>query len=178
MSERRGLGHPLRQMHARLAQVTAPIATAGCAVAGAITVGMLLIVLAQVAARYLLNDALAWSEELSKLAMVWATFLVTPWAIRAQAHVHVSFFVDAFAPWQRAVLAALCNALLLVMLLILLRESITFVTEGFALRAASLPISVGWAYLIVPVSLVLCALMTVEQLLALALTDVSRRSEA
>lgn len=158
----------LGRLQAWLARFNAPVCEAGCQVAGAITIGMLLVVMVQVIARYVLNDSLSWSEELSKLAMVWATFLVTPWAMRTQAHVSIEFFVDALGPRTRWGLALVVNGLLLGILLVLLNESLDFVRAGFAIRAASLPMAVGWAYLVVPMSLALCALVTVERLVGLA----------
>lgn len=164
MSLRDFFGH----LERLLARFNEPVSHIACQAAGAITAAMLLTVMVQVIARYVLNDSLSWSEEVSKLAMVWAAFLVTPWALRTQAHVSIEFFIDALGDGARRALAFTVNALLLWLLVVLLQESSDFVRAGFAIRAASLPMAVGWAYLIVPVSLALCALVTLERLAALA----------
>lgn len=52
----------------------------------------------QVVFRYVLNDPLAGSEELGRLAFVWVTFLGAAVATRDNLHVRIDYFVNLLKP--------------------------------------------------------------------------------
>jgi len=52
----------------------------------------------QVIFRYLLNDPLAGSEEVGRLAFVWVTFLGAAVATRDDAHVRIDYFLRRLGP--------------------------------------------------------------------------------
>ena len=64
---------------------------------------VVVITLAQVAARYLLGSSLIWSEELNRLLYIWIILLATVQA----AHMRIGLFVDRAGPgaqkWAHAV---------------------------------------------------------------------------
>lgn len=67
-----------------------------------LTLQMTAVVLLGVFARYVLNDALAWVEELARYTMVWLSWVGGGLALRRGAHLAVEFLIDALPPNMRA----------------------------------------------------------------------------
>lgn len=55
---------------------------------------IVILTLVQVFFRYVLNDALSWSAELTKIVFVWMTFLGSAVAIHRQRHMRISTIVS------------------------------------------------------------------------------------
>lgn len=72
-----------------------------------LTFQMTAVVLLGVFTRYVLNDALAWIEELARYTMIWLSWIGGGLAFRRGAHLAVEFMVDAMSP---AVRVAVINA--------------------------------------------------------------------
>lgn len=133
--------------------------------AGGLLIAMTAIVLLQIVYRYVLNDSLIWTEEVSKTMMVWTAFLVAPWAYRNGANVNIEMFVDELPQTLRRSLQLVLNLLVIWIVYVFLSESFGMVERGFSIRAASLPIQVGWFFFIVPVSFAAMLLVGIELLL-------------
>ena len=133
--------------------------------AGGLLIAMTAIVLLQIVYRYVLNDSLIWTEEVSKTMMVWTAFLVAPWAYRNGANVSIEMFSDELPQTLRRILQLALNLLVIWIVFVFLGESFGMVERGFSIRAASLPIQVGWFFFIVPVSFAAMLLVGVELLL-------------
>ncbi|MFN6978976.1 MAG: TRAP transporter small permease [Gemmobacter sp.] len=89
-----------------------------CLGAGALCVAvMVAAILVQVFFRYVLGNALAWSEELARFLMLWMTGLMAPYAYRRGGFVAIEMLVLMLPRRLAAVLSlgllALCLALLL-----------------------------------------------------------------
>lgn len=148
-----------------LAAVNAHVCGAGRVSAGLLLIAMTVIVLTQIVFRYLLNDSLIWTEEVSKTLMVWSAFLIAPWAYRYSANVRIEIFVDALPPVLRQSLHLALNLLVVWILFVLFRESFGLVERGFDVNAASLPVAVGWFFTIVPVAFAAMILVGIELIL-------------
>lgn len=87
------------------------------AVIGAMAV-MTLLVVSQVIFRYAFSSAIDWSEEVARLAFVWAMFMAIPHGIRRGVHVGIdALFVKFPQVWQEGLFratAVLSAALMLV----------------------------------------------------------------
>ncbi len=57
---------------------------------------LLLVVGAQIFARYVLNHSLFWSEELARYLFIYLVFLGAAIVLRRDGHIQVSFFVERF----------------------------------------------------------------------------------
>ena len=72
---------------------------------------MSVIVLANVATRYLSNYSIPWSEELARYLMIWLTFLGIGPVLRAGGHVAIDSLHDSLGPrparWLRVLIVAL-----------------------------------------------------------------------
>jgi TRAP-type C4-dicarboxylate transport system permease small subunit len=148
-----------------LAAANEQVARAGRGVAGLILALMLAVIVLQVASRYIFNHSLSWTEELSKSLMVWCAFLVAPWALRTGAHVGIDMFQEAMPKRARFLTELIISVLILWILLVLFRESLGLVASGMKSRMSTLPVTTGYVYIIVPVSIAAMFLCGVEILL-------------
>jgi TRAP-type C4-dicarboxylate transport system permease small subunit len=133
--------------------------------AGFLMFGMLLVVFLQVVFRYVLNDSLGWTEEISKTLMVWMAFLVAPASYMAGANVSITIFIDALPAFSARLLSVVLNCLVLWIATVLFYYSFGFVERGMYSIAASLPLKTAWFYLVVPITLGVLILVSMEQLL-------------
>ncbi len=136
---------------------------------GALLGVMMIVVGLQVVARYGFNNSLSWTEELSKTLMVWTAFLIAPSAYRDGANVSIDMLADAIPAGVRRAIDIIITLLILWIVSVFLIESFGLIERGMKSRAASLPINVGYFYLIVPVSLSALILAGVERLAGLLL---------
>lgn len=126
---------------------------------------MTIVVLTQVFFRYVLNESLPWSEELSKAMMVWVAFLVAPWGYRMGLNVSIAVFADAFPARPRRILEISINVLVLWIVGVFFGESLDFVGRGMEAKAATLPMAMAWFYAIVPVAFAALFLVGLELIL-------------
>lgn len=137
---------------APIGRVNEWVGVAGRNFAGAVIAAMTVVIMVQVVSRYVFNSPISWSEELSKSLMVWATFLVAPWALRHGANVSIDMFSEALPFRLNAAISLLLTALTMWIVFVLLGESLALVERGMTSRAPTLPILTGYIYAIVPVS--------------------------
>jgi TRAP-type C4-dicarboxylate transport system permease small subunit len=133
--------------------------------AGMLLIAMTVIVLIQIVFRYLLNDSLIWTEEVSKTMMVWGAFLIAPWAYRNGANVSIQMFTDELPLTLRRLLHLALNLLVIWIIVVFWSESFGMVDRGFSIKAASLPVQVGWFFIVVPVAFGAMLLVGVELLI-------------
>ena len=110
-------------------------------VAGALLCALVVLILVDVAARYLRWFSLAWGLEASEYMLYAITFLGAPWVLRERGHIAIELVVERLPPRPRAfvqrgadVLGALvCVALLFVSCRVLWRSyaSGTMVHKSF-----------------------------------------------
>jgi len=122
-----------------------------------VTIGLVAAIAAVICAgvyyRYVLSDALSWSEEIAKFLMVWMTFTGAPIALRQGGHVAIELLPNALPGRMR-------HAAQLVVFLIILALMAVFVHQGgvFAWNARTqiaATLSFGfplfWIFLAIPV---------------------------
>jgi TRAP-type C4-dicarboxylate transport system permease small subunit len=110
-------------------------------------------VLLQVFFRYVLNRPISWTEEFSIFSMIWMAFLVAPIAYRSGANVSIEVIRNLFKGRALAVLQIVLTVLILAILAILFRHSLLYVARGFGSTATSLPVTMGWIYIAMPLGL-------------------------
>ncbi len=133
--------------------------------AGMLLIVMTAVVLTQIVFRYVLNDSLIWTEEVSKTMMVWGAFLIAPWAYRNGANVSIQMFADELPLTLRRLLHLALNVLVIWIIVVFWSESFGMVDRGFSIRAASLPVQVGWFFVVVPFAFGAMLLVGVELLI-------------
>lgn len=134
-------------------------------VAGVLLAMMVVMILAQVFFRYVLNDSLAWTEELSKFAMVWVACLVAPWAYRENLNVSIQMFADALPPYMLRVSEILITMLVISIGYIFFVQSLDFWQGGLSIYASSVPVKLAYFYSCAPFAFAGICLVGVERLI-------------
>lgn len=76
-------------------------------IVAALTAVMCTVVLLGVFTRYILNDALPWTEEAARFALLWMAWLGGGLAVRKGAHIAAEFLIDRLPANTRAVIVLL-----------------------------------------------------------------------
>jgi TRAP-type transport system small permease protein len=122
------------------------------AVVGLMMLLLVLDVWLGVADRYLFRWQLPWPEELARYLMIWAAMLAVSCGIARREHIGLTFLVDAFpASLRRASLVAMDIAALTLFLYVFW-YGIDFGLSGFKREAMIFGMSLGPAYMAIPVA--------------------------
>jgi len=132
-------------------------------IAGLMLALMVLLILAQVFFRYVLNDSLPWTEELAKFMMVWVACLVAPWAYRENLNVSIQMFADALPLKLRQVSELLITVLVILVSGIFFVESIEFWQGGLTIYASSMPLKLAYFYACTPFAFGALSLVGIER---------------
>jgi TRAP-type C4-dicarboxylate transport system permease small subunit len=112
---------------------------------------MVVVVSAQVFARYVLNSSIGWADEVARLTFVWCVFLGMAVAVRAKAHIGLDLLTaNAIRP-LRAVVARAAPVACAALSLLVAWEAATIAADQWDERMMSLELSSGW--FLVPVGL-------------------------
>ncbi len=133
---------------------------------------MCVVVLFGVFFRYVLGDALTWTEETARYLMIWMGFLATGLALREGGHVAIDTFLNRLTGKARRI------GVVFVRLLSLAFLAIVVVAGGILLSRISgqitpvLGISTAWPYLAIPVG----CLLTGIEMITLMIRDPDQRA--
>ena len=152
---------------ATLAACNDPACRRGRDLAAILLALMVVLAVAQILSRALLDYTLDWAEELARMALVWSVLLVAPIAYRGGSHVAIGSFADAL-PRRLLLLVSLALNLLVVWICVmLLAESAGFWRRGLTIVSSTMGFRLAWVYAIVPVALLALVLVGIELLLRL-----------
>lgn len=115
--------------------------------------------------RYVVQDALTWTEETARYIMIWMGFLGTGLALREGSHVAVEFFLERTSGAGRRGLVALVRTLGLLFLVSVVVAGMVLLPRISSQSTPVLAISMMWPYLAIPVGCLLTALEMVAIML-------------
>jgi len=121
-------------------------------------------VLLQVFSRYVLNNSIAWSEEISRYLMIWICFLGSGIACKYGEHIGVKVIFERFSKKIQTFISFLTNICILIFLYFCISKSFTLAQFVINQKSAAARISLAWAYWAVPIG---CIIMAVHVILAL-----------
>jgi TRAP-type C4-dicarboxylate transport system permease small subunit len=121
------------------------------AVCGALLTTMVVVAALGVFFRFVLHASLSWSEEFDSYVFVWLTCLGAAAGVKMRAHPEVRAIPDRLPKPAQAVLADLGDGVILALGLIFVRYGSEMVTTMGTETAASLPVSMVYPYLSIPV---------------------------
>lgn len=102
--------------------------------------------------RYVLNDALSWSEEVSRYSMVWLALLGGGLVFREGGHIAVDLLVSHLpSPRLRFFVVALAQTLVAILLIILLWQGTIMMGRGRYMTTAALQMPMYIPYAALPV---------------------------
>lgn len=155
----------ITQLNTVLGVLNFHIARSAKYLAGFLLALMVFMILAQVVFRYVLNDSLTWTEELSKFAMVWIACLVSPWAYREHLNVSIEMFHDALPALPKRIAEIIITILIMLISGIFFVQSISFVAAGMTITAASVQVKLWFFYLCMPFAFGALFLVGIERII-------------
>ncbi|MEW6262978.1 MAG: TRAP transporter small permease [Thermodesulfobacteriota bacterium] len=121
---------------------------------------ILLVICLQIFFRFVLNNSLAWPEELARFTMIWSSLLAAVYVQLERGHLRVNFFVDKLPRKVAFTLGLLTDLLVIGFLVAAVMAGIQESYVLMDLKTGALRISRSIPYLAVPVSAALLALAT------------------
>ena len=125
---------------------------------------IVLITLAAVWWRYVIEDPLSWTEQLSRILFVWVTFLGAAVLYREKSHITIDMFQQMMPPPLKALMVWLIELAMLLFIVVLfvygLKLSLDTLTQTFG----ALDISPASFYFAAPVSAAMMFLFFIERL--------------
>ena len=138
------------------------------AVARAAVLGLallvLLVMLAQVFFRYVLNSSLQWSEELAVWGMVWMVFIGSVLLVRRSEHISITTLARLAPPAVRPYLVIFNKAAGLVFLVIVGYYGFEVFGGTFHAKSPSIGLSTRWIKLAIPTGAVLMAVVAAHSI--------------
>ena len=117
----------------------------------AIMTVMLVVVSAQVWYRFVLNNPLAWSEEVARYLCVWISFLGSAVGVRMNVHLGIDLIDKILSPKGRVIMSVLVNLLIQIFLVIVIFWGFNILKIVQFQKSASMGIPMIYPYLAVPV---------------------------
>lgn len=103
----------------------------------------------QVFMRYVLNNSLAWSEELARYCFIWATYIGVSYGVKAKAHVAVTALVDTFSLNMQKYLRVLSYVIVGIFSYLVMKEGFALAMKifKFGQKSSALGLPMGLIYL-------------------------------
>ena len=118
-------------------------------------VAVLLIVTAQIVMRYVFNDPLIWSEELSRYLYVWIAWLGCAFCVGTRSHIRVPIAFDSFPPTVKKIVTVVGNFIIIVFFCYLMKYAFDYANQQAMFAASTLPIKRSVVFCALPVGLAL-----------------------
>ncbi len=100
--------------------------------------------------------ALSWSEEVTRYLLIWSTFLGATCVYLRSGNISITFIQEAFPPRITQILRIAVHIICLALFVILFRFGIQYALS-LKKTATALPIKMGYIFVVVPVSMAICA---------------------
>ena len=126
---------------------------------------MIVVVFAQVMLRYFFHAPIAWSDELSRLMLVWVSFLgVTLVHFSKAGHPAVKALVQKFSLRTQKIIDIIINAILAIGFIVIFNASLNYTLANTRLVSAVLHYPNALKYAVVPLSMFLMAIKSIFNL--------------
>lgn len=104
------------------------------------------IVFLQFFTRYILNDSLAWTEEVARYGLMAVTFIGGAMVTRRNSHIAVALLPNFLAPWAARVVLAVVDLVTLTFLALLAYFSVLIVERMGVQRMTVFDVSMSYVY--------------------------------
>ena len=132
---------------------------------------MMLSILLQVIFRFILNDPLLWSEELSRILLVWMGMAGVGYGIKTNSHVKLEYFFNRMPHSVQKLLQICFYVLIIAGFIILFPSAVKFIEDQRNISSSSLPIKYNVVFVSIAVGMVLAILHCIEGILNLFWED-------
>ena len=126
---------------------------------------MVVIVFANVIARYYLSASLAWSEEVARFMLIWLVFIGAVLAYVNDEHLGLDIVVRLFPRRIRYGLAVVADLLVMVAIYLLIHGGAVLMRDSWEWGSPATDTPYGYVYTVVPACGILLFLQTVGKML-------------
>jgi len=130
----------------------------------AVFVGMVILVIAQVFFRYVLEVSVPWTEEAARWLYAYQIFLGCTIAAREGLHLKATFLLDRFPPRVKAAVECLIAVAGLVFLAGIIWGGAVMVWATSTVEAGSFALSMSYLYFSIPLSFAIIFVLTAKDL--------------
>lgn len=126
---------------------------------------LVILVVGQVFARYVLNFSIGWSEEMARYLLIWVAWIAASYAVTKNAHIRVEIIKDRFSKRIKQVLELIVLLIWFGFAAFLATEGTNFVLQVQATNqvSPSLGIDMWIVYLAVPIGGTLMGIRLIQQ---------------
>jgi TRAP-type C4-dicarboxylate transport system permease small subunit len=129
--------------------------------------GMVVLIATQVCFRYVLNEPLAWTEEVARHLMIWSALLGAAVAYRRKGHLGMDILVMHLPERWKRIVETLLQAISIGFFGLLVIHGIPLVERTMRQFSSAIRIPMGYIYLAIPVGSALVLLFAIEKLVCL-----------
>lgn len=116
---------------------------------------MVITVFLQVIFRFVVDQPLAWTEELSRYLLIWLTFLGTGYGVSVKAHPSIELLFEKAGGLMKRGLLVLSTVLILFFFWQIIVNSFEFIGRSMTQTSPVLQLPMGLVYTVIPISSVL-----------------------
>lgn len=126
---------------------------------------MIICLIIQVFIRFLFGSALAWTEELSRYAFIWAVYVGAALCVKRRAHVRITAQFLKLDVKGRLFFLSVCDAIWLAFNIFIIINSVAVIMDGldFPEVSPTLGIVKSWVEAIIPFSFALMSWRLIQQ---------------
>lgn len=132
----------------------------------ALLVAMTVVTFAQVFFRFVIVHSLPWSEEFSRYALVWASFLGASVALKRGLHIGVEAFVVRLKKEKSRLIYLITLTIITFFLLVVIIKGFQMVSFNMRQSSPAMRIPMGFPYLAIPVGSLIMGIHLVEDLIS------------
>ncbi|MCD8230960.1 MAG: TRAP transporter small permease [Clostridiales bacterium] len=101
----------------------------------------------QIVARYVFNQSLSWSEELTQYLFVWATFISISYCVKKRISIKIEQFINVLPERGKTGLRLFRHTVVLIFCIIMLPYCVTYVMQAVDLQATSAALGIPMVYI-------------------------------
>lgn len=125
---------------------------------------MVILIGSQVCARYILNQAFYWTEELGRHVMIWMVMLAAAVCLRRGFHLNINLLEQRLSGRGRAALRFLVGLVLSGFFYLMISEGWSLAVKTMVQRSSALHYPMGLVYASLPICGVLMFVFNIEQM--------------
>lgn len=140
------------------------IASAIRAIVVGLAIAMLLVLALQVFMRFVMEQALSWSEEFALACFTWSMLLAMALGVRELIHVRMDVLVDHFPQALRSLVERACALMIALFGLFLAWSGYNYTVDAFGTTSAAIAFPMAYLYAAAPVCGIFTFLFALESL--------------
>lgn len=132
------------------------------AIAAMLMLGIVVLLLAGVASRYLFNFPVIWIDEVCSISFIWVAMLGSAMALDRNEHLRLTLFVNLFSERRRNFIDAFALVLVAAVLVSLLPHAVDYTMDEWFITTPALGIPNSFRVAAIPVGIVLMLVLVIR----------------